>query len=40
MRQTPVLRQPLLHVVDFNANGTYNVWQIDQDKNLKEVTPD
>jgi type IV pilus assembly protein PilE len=27
-------------VVDFNGNGTYNVWQIDQDKNLKEVTPD
>jgi len=27
-------------VVDFNANGTFNVWQIDQDKTLKEVTPD
>jgi len=27
-------------VVDFNGNGIYNVWQIDQDKNLKEVTPD
>lgn len=27
-------------VVDFNGNGTMNVWQIDQDKNLKEVTPD
>ena len=27
-------------VVDFNGNGTYNVWQIDQDKNLREVTPD
>ncbi|WP_121810196.1 type IV pilin protein [Mucilaginibacter kameinonensis] len=27
-------------VVDFNGNGTFNVWQIDQDKNLKEVTPD
>ncbi len=27
-------------VVDFNGNGTYNVWEIDQDKNLKEVTPD
>ncbi|OOQ58328.1 type IV pilin protein [Mucilaginibacter pedocola] len=27
-------------VVDFNSNGTMNVWQIDQDKNLKEVTPD
>jgi type IV pilus assembly protein PilE len=27
-------------VVDFNGNGTFNVWQIDQDKNLREVTPD
>lgn len=27
-------------VVDFNANGTFNVWQINQDKTLKEVTPD
>ena|ERR1700744_1969958 len=27
-------------VVDFNGNGTYNVWEIDQDKNLKEITPD
>ncbi|MGN6640302.1 MAG: type IV pilin protein [Mucilaginibacter sp.] len=27
-------------VVDFNRNGTFNVWQIDQDNNLKEVTPD
>src|SRR5579864_1988810 len=26
--------------VDFNGNGTFNVWEIDQDKNLKEVTPD
>jgi type IV pilus assembly protein PilE len=27
-------------VVDFNGNGTYNVWQVDQDNNIKEVTPD
>ena len=27
-------------VVDFNENGTFNVWQIDQDKTLKEITPD
>lgn len=27
-------------VVDFNGNGTFNVWEIDQDKNLKEVTAD
>jgi type IV pilus assembly protein PilE len=27
-------------VNDFNGNGTFNVWQIDQDKDLKEITPD
>jgi len=27
-------------VVDFNGNSVFNVWEIDQDKNLKEVTPD
>jgi len=27
-------------VVDFNGNGTFNVWQVDQDGNIKEVTPD
>jgi type IV pilus assembly protein PilE len=27
-------------VVDFNGNGTFNVWEIDQDKTLKEVTSD
>lgn len=27
-------------VVDFNGNGTFNVWEIDQDKVIKEVTPD
>lgn len=27
-------------VVDFNHNGIFNVWQIDQDKNLKEVKKD
>lgn len=27
-------------VVDFNGNGIFNVWEIDQDKNLKEITPD
>ena len=27
-------------VVDFNGNGVYNVWEVDQDKNIKEVTPD
>lgn len=27
-------------VVDFDGDGVYNVWEIDQDKNLKEVTAD
>jgi type IV pilus assembly protein PilE len=27
-------------VVDFNGNGAFNVWEINQDKTLKEVTPD
>jgi len=27
-------------VVDFDGDGVYNVWKIDQDKNLKEVTKD
>ena len=27
-------------VVDFNANGEYNVWEIDQDKQLREIVKD
>jgi type IV pilus assembly protein PilE len=27
-------------VADFDGDGTMNVWEIDQDKNLKEVIPD
>jgi len=27
-------------VVDFNGNGTFNVWEVDQNKNIHEVTPD
>lgn len=27
-------------VVDFDGDGVMNVWEIDQDKSLKEVTPD
>ena len=27
-------------VVDFDGDGNYNVWEIDEDKNLREVTKD
>jgi type IV pilus assembly protein PilE len=27
-------------VVDFNGNGTFNVWEIDQEKSLKETIKD
>lgn len=27
-------------VIDFNSNGVFNVWEIDQDKNLKELVKD
>lgn len=27
-------------VSDFNGNGTFNVWEIDQDKNLRESVKD
>lgn len=27
-------------VVDFDGDGTFNVWEIDQDKNLREVIAD
>jgi type IV pilus assembly protein PilE len=27
-------------VVDFNGNGTFNVWEINQNKDLREVTAD
>jgi len=27
-------------VVDFNGNGVFNVWEIDQNKNLRETTAD
>ncbi|RZL20275.1 MAG: prepilin-type N-terminal cleavage/methylation domain-containing protein [Pedobacter sp.] len=27
-------------IADFNGDGTFNVWQIDQNKELKEITAD
>ncbi len=27
-------------VVDFDGDGTYNVWEVDQDKVLREITKD
>lgn len=27
-------------VVDFDGDGTFNIWEIDQNKNLLETTPD
>ena len=27
-------------ITDFDADGTYNVWQTDQTEDIKEITPD
>jgi len=27
-------------VVDFDGDGTFNLWEIDEEKNLTEITPD
>jgi type IV pilus assembly protein PilE len=27
-------------VVDFDRDGTYDIWEIDQDKNLRQIVKD